>query len=160
MAMERHQPFQYVVNDGPTKLEIELMGALDERAKMPEVRSRDLVILNLAKLTQINSIGTRIWISWIQRFRPPARVILENCPVIMVKTFSVVRGSLPAHYQVNSFAIPFYSEETGERHDFFVLRGKHFGENQPVQVPEIKDSKGHLMEIDVIAESYLAFLKP
>jgi hypothetical protein len=70
----------------------------------------------------------------------------------------MVKGFLTEVMQVDSFFVPFYSQTTGERQDFLVVRGKHFDE-VAVKVPELKDSQGNTMEADVSA-NYFSFLKP
>ncbi len=144
--------------DGVTTF-VEITGPINEHAQFGEVRLGQKLNINLTGVTTLNSVGTRAWCLWIQRFRAPLEVILEGCPPIVVKSFTSVKGFLPERCVVRTFVIPFYSHETGESRDFLAIRGKHFDAQGRLNLPEIKDSEGHLMEMDVVPENYMAFLK-
>ncbi len=152
------QPFQMKTwfEDGTTFIEIS--GSIDEQARFTDVKLNGKVVINLEGVKFLNSVGTRSWCLWVQRFRPPIEVSLIRCPVIMVKSFPLVKNFLTSCCTVESFFVPYYSESTGERKDFLAIRGTHF-EHSNVQLPELKDSKGNEMELDIIPEIYLSFLK-
>ena len=135
---------------------IQVSGAIDETAVFSEFRSDGAVKVDLAGVTRINSVGMRIWCLWLQRFREPTDVVLINCPVIMVKNFSSIRGFLTNRCKVYSFAIPFYSAATGERRDYIATWGKDFSKNG-LKLPQLHDSKGNAMVLDV-SDSYFKFL--
>lgn len=143
--------------DGDTTF-VELGGAIDETADFGDIKTNQKLTINLENVTFMNSVGTRSWCLWIQRFREPTEVTLVRCPAIVVKSFSIVRGILTDHCTVQSFYVPYYSQATGERKDFLAIRGTHFLGPQ-VSIPPVHDSKGAVMELDV-ADSYFAFLKP
>jgi len=138
---------------------VEMGGAIDERAQFGDVKATDKMVVNLEGVNFLNSVGTRSWCLWLQRFRAPAEVTLVRCPVIMVKSFASVKSFLTDRCVVQSFYIPFYSDKTGERKDFLMVRGTHFGTGE-IKLPEIRDSAGDVMEMDVIPELYLSFIKP
>lgn len=143
--------------DGDTTF-VDLSGAIDEKAQFGDVKLSFKVTINADKVSFINSVGTRAWCLWIQRFREPAEVTLVRCPAILVKSFNSVKGFLTPQCQIQSFYVPFYSDETGERKDVLLVRGTHF--NGPkVQLPPVVDSAGKPMEMDVVAERYFTFLK-
>ena len=143
--------------EGQTTI-VEMVGALNESAQLGEVRMAKTVKIRLEGVTALNSVGTRTWCAWISRFREPVDVILEGCPPIMVKSFSVVKGFLTERCRVDSFVIPFYAEASGEARDFLAVRGVHFDAAGKLNLPQVKDSRGQAMEMDVVAETYLAFL--
>lgn len=144
--------------DGVTTF-VEMTGPINEHAKFGELRLGQKLNINLTGVTALNSVGTRTWCLWIQRFRPPLEVILEGCPPIIVKSFTSVKGFLPDHCVVRTFVIPFYSEITGESRDFIAVRGHHFDAQGRLHLPELKDAEGNRMEMDVVPDIYLAFLK-
>lgn len=144
--------------DGNTTF-VEITGAIDECAQFADVKYNEKMIINLEGVNFLNSVGTRSWCLWLQRFRAPVQISMVRCPVIMVKSFSSVKSFLTDRCTIDSFYVPFYSEKTGERKDFLAVRGSHFGETE-IKLPELKDSAGDLMEIDVIPELYLLFIKP
>lgn len=139
-------------------LVVKLSGDLAEGAVLPEIESEPKININVGKITKLNSYGTRLWCIWVNRFKEPTQMYLEECPVIFVKSFSMVKGFLPANMEVLSFYVPFYSDATGERQDFLALKGKHFFDGGKLDIPEVKDSKGNPMEMDIIPATYLAFL--
>lgn len=138
---------------------ISISGAIDEAAIFNEVRNDGRIKVDLSGVTRLNSVGTRAWCLWIQRFRSPVEVILINCPTIMVKNFGSIKGFLTNQCRVFSFEIPFYSPETGERQDFMATWGKNFTSNSEVKLPTIRDSKGNPMVMDVHPDTYFGFLR-
>ena len=60
---------------------------------------------------------------------------------------------------VKSFVIPFFSDVSGESRDFIAVRGTHFDGKGRLNLTEIKDSQGNVMEMDVVPGMYLSFLK-
>lgn len=159
LDMIRREPFEFEIVETKETIEYSFSGSLDEHAKFPESRPVSKAVIRLGGITLINSQGTRLWIGWIQRFRPPIQVVLEDCPVLFVKNFKLIKGFLPEHFVVNSFVLPFYSEATRERRDVLLERGIHFGHNAKLNIPEQLDSSGNKMEVDVIENTYLSFLK-
>ncbi len=151
------QRFEVKVNPDAKETRVEMSGALNEQAELPDLRVNLPIHINLKNLTMLNSLGTKTWVTWARRFRPPLKIHLEQCPPVFVKSFSMVKGFLTEVMQVDSFFVPFYSQATGERKDFLVVRGEHF-DGVSVRVPELKDSKGNTMESDVSA-NYFSFLK-
>lgn len=152
------QPFKSSSQVAGETLMVQLIGDLAEGAVLPEISSEPKMNINVGKITKLNSYGTRLWCIWVNKFKEPVHIYLEECPVIFVKSFSMVKGFLPENMEVLSFYIPFYSDATGERQDFLALKGKHFFEGGKLDIPQLKDSKGNSMEMDIIPSSYLAFL--
>lgn len=152
-------PFQFNSRVENQTAILEIGGSIDENAQFGEIRVSEKVVVKLHKVTFLNSVGTRSWCLWLQKFRSPTVVNLEGCPPIMVKSFSVVKNFLTDRCIVHSFYVPFYSEATGEHLDFLAERNVHFDADGRIKIPEIKDSKGQAMEMDVVPESYFAFLK-
>lgn len=138
---------------------VEITGGIDEYAQFGEVRLMPKIAVDLKGVTALNSVGTRAWCLWIQRFRAPTEVILDGCPAIVVKSFTSVKGFLTDRCLVRSFVIPFYSDVSGESLDFLAVRGNHFDAVGRLNLPEIKDSSGNPMEMDVVPEQYLSFFK-
>lgn len=140
-------------------LNIVVKGSIDETVKFPFLKCDGQVHIDVAGVKMINSIGTRAWCLWLQRFPKPATIVLSGCPVIMVKNFSLIKGFLTDNCKVFSFVIPFYSEVTGERHDFLATWGQHFDSKGKLKLPQMLDSKKMPMVVDVVEETYFAFLK-
>lgn len=152
--------FRATVKHAKDSTHVEFVGALNESAQLPDLDVNLPIYLNFKQLTNINSSGIKMWWNWAQSFRPPTQIYLEECPPIFVKSFSFIKGLLTKQMQVNSFYLPFYSEQTAERVDFLLVRGQHFTNGLTIKVPELKDSKGNILEPDVNETTYFAFLKP
>ena len=74
----------------------------------------------------------------------------------------MVAGLLPEHARVRSFFVPYYSEITGEEENTVFTAGINFYlyEGQwKFSFPEIQDSKGNPMFIDIQPERYFKFLE-
>jgi hypothetical protein len=155
----RSQSFSAAVERRTDTTFVKLTGVIDEYAQMPEVQGGGVVVVHLGGVTSINSIGSRAWLGWLQRLGGEARVQLEECPVVFVKSFNFVRGFLATNTKVGSFYVPFYSEATGERRDVLAVRGTHFGVGPKVKIDPPLDSKGGAMELDVVEDSYFGFLR-
>lgn len=151
------QKFSVNIAEAADEVRLEFLGSLNEHAKLPAVTGKSRVRVNLRNLTGINSLGTKAWVTWSATMKAPVTIHLEECPVVFVKSFTIVKGFLADNMRVESFLIPFYSPQSGERTDFLVVRGRHF-ETTLDKVPELKDSKGNLFELD-INKAYLSFLK-
>lgn len=152
-------PFKMKTSMDDKTTYVEVGGAIDETAQFTEVQLSEKVVINLEGVNFINSAGTRSWCLWLQRFRGPVQITMVRCPVIMVKSFSSVKSFLTERCTIESFYVPFYSENTGERKDFLAVKGTHFT-GRDLNLPEMKDSAGEVMELDVIPEMYLSFIKP
>ena len=71
----------------------------------------------------------------------------------------MVQGFLPAQGRVNSFFVPFYSEESGGEKNVLFRSGQEFSDSGEIKVPSVKDDEGHEMEMDVVEAKYFKFLK-
>ncbi len=105
----------------------------------------------------LNSLGTRTWVNWAQAIPPSVKVHLYECPMLFVKSFTMVKGFLRDNMQVQSFYVPFYSPETDENINFLAVRGVNF-DDTGVHLPKPMDSKGNAMEFDA-GKNYLSFIK-
>lgn len=151
--------FTFTESTADNQTKIVLTGYVNEFAKLPEILNPAATMrIGLKGVTGLNSVGTRNWCDWLRTIKPPTVIILEECPMIFVKAFNQVQGALTPTTQVASFYVPYYSDDTGERKDVLFVSGQHFMTGG-VKPPEVKDSAGKPMEMDVIAESYFAFLK-
>jgi hypothetical protein len=149
--------FKAVVTTTFSNTQILLSGVLGEDSDLPEVKHNLPIRVNFKNVTRINSRGVKIWYIWCRRFKAPTKISLEECPVSLINCFNMVKGSLTEIMQVDSFIVPLYSVTTGERKDVLLVRGKNFSDDS-VNVPQQKDSKGAIMEIDV-HDSYFSFLR-
>lgn len=137
-----------------------LSGYLNELATLPTMKKEQSLHIDLDAITGLNSIGTRKWCQWISECSNLSdKIIIENCPVIFVKTFNQIADSLTDKCAVNSVKIPFYSEAIDERKMVVLYLGKDYSFDGLFQIPQVKDSTGNLMEIDIITENFFNFMK-
>lgn len=140
---------------------LELSGNVDEDANFtpPDLGSAGAVILDLEKITAINSVGIREWIKWMKSFPPSAQVSVRKCPKIIVDQINMVAGFLPQGTKVQSFFVPYYADSSGNEKMVLFEHGKEYKDGGEVTPPaEVKDDSGELMEMDVIEAKYFKFL--
>jgi hypothetical protein len=136
----------------------EVFGYIDEKASFPYIDLKPKIIINLKDVKGINSVGTRSWCMWVKQMTSPTLVFLEECPMLFVKSFNQVLGSLTMNMTVNSFVVPYYSEDSDERKLVVFRLGTEFNSAGQIKFPVVLDSKGKAMEPDVL-DQYFSFLK-
>lgn len=152
--------FTFAQKESADAIYFQFTGNLDEMAKLPVLnKAFKSVTIHLGGVTSLNSYGTRLWCGWLAKIGPHVDIRIEEAPVVFVKSFSAVKGSLPANADVMSFNVPFFSEATSEHKDYLAVKGKDFFSDGRLSIAPIQDSKGNPMEMDIIPASYLAFLK-
>lgn len=142
----------------PLVTKLSVSGYVNEHAKFPSVEMAPKIVVDLKGVTGLNSIGTRSWLLWIKNGLPETPISVTYAPTLFVKMFGEVQGTLAKRVTVDSFYVPFYSDESGERKDVLFERGKQFDENGQLTLPDVKDSKGHQLELDVLP-NFFNFLK-
>lgn len=138
---------------------LELSGDLDENSQLPTFKERKNIRINMGKVTSINSYGVKIWCTWISGHKEWDAIIIEEAPFVFIRHISSVRGFITPNTTILSFYVPYFSEDTQERKDVLFLREREFFKDGSLKIPEVMDSKGQKMELDVIESSYFAFLK-
>lgn len=146
--------------DGST-LVVALSGSIDEDAILINIAfdGASHLILDLEKVTAINSCGIREWIKWLKGASGISKVTYRQCPKIIVDQINMVSGFLPENGEVESFFVPYFNESSGKEKMILFRQGQEFKAGS-VQAPaEIKDDSGEVMEMDVIEAKYFKFLK-
>lgn len=148
---------QIIEKTSEAMISYEIHGYVDENVKFPPMKFAPTIRISLEKVTGLNSVGTREWCGWISQIGPPTLIRVEFCPLIFVKCFNSVKGALAENMQIMSFYVPFFSEELGERKNVLLVRGVNFHNDADLKFPEVIDSKGKPMEMDVLSD-YFRFL--
>jgi hypothetical protein len=118
------------------------------------------IILDLEYVTSINSVGIREWIKWIKSLPSATPLRVRKCPKIVVDQVNMIAGFLPSGTVVESFFVPYFSEETNSEKMVLFQLGKHYdAAGQLAPDEDVKDDAGNDMEMDVIAAKYFKFLK-
>jgi hypothetical protein len=150
--------FSFTTRSEGSTFVCQLMGRMDEFAYFPDLPSCDVLLIQLDRVTALNSIGIRQWCRWISTFPPQLNVKLEGCPVVFVRAFNLVAGTLLPNMKVISFYVPYYSEQNDDRKDVLYSEGKEFNWGKVQSHPQVMSSAGHAMEIDFFG-NYFEFLK-
>lgn len=108
----------------------------------------------------LNSLGVREWVKWIQ---PAAEdrdlsILIYQCSDAFIHLANYIFDLIPKNCEVMSFYLPFYSEATDETKKVLLTRGHEFIDDN-VSLPQIYDSLGNVMMIDVDTNRYFKFLK-
>lgn len=143
------------------RLVLELKGNIDEDANFapPELGGAGLVVLDLAAVSAINSVGIREWIKWLKTIPGSVQILVRKCPKIIVDQINMVSGFLPPTAKVESFFVPYYSDSSGEEKMVLFESGKEFKDGEVTPPADVKDESGEAMEMDVIEAKYFKFLK-
>lgn len=148
------------LNKNGDQLLVQITGSIDEEVNLnPDLlRGANTIIFDFADVNSINSCGIREWIKWLMPFAQ-VQVIYRNCPKIIVDQINMVDGFLPNTAMVESFYVPYYSDDSGEEKHVLFSYGKQFDDNGLRYPDNIVDSKGQPMEVDVIESKYFRFLQ-
>lgn len=138
-------------------------GQIDEDANFSSIdfSGSKKIYFELKDVTSINSCGIREWIKWVRTAPTDAKISFRHCPKVIVDQINMVAGFLPENATVESFYVPYYSEESGSEKMVLYTKGKEFSESGELNFPaSVKcDESGKDMEIDVIEAKYFKFLK-
>lgn len=134
-----------------------MSGYLAESAKLPILEVAPIIKINLGKVTGLNSYGVRWWCHWVKPAPSTTSIILEECPMVFVKSFNTVAGFLTANMDVVSFYVPFYSPVDETRQDVLYKKGVHFN-GAELKHPTILGLNSTPLEIDTAA-NYFKFLE-
>lgn len=144
-------------------------GPISEKTAIYEYELKGItdLIVNMEKVTFINSIGVKNWITWSMKIPGTCKIRLEMCPFVIINQVNIVQGFLPRQGLIESFLAPFTCETCGTEKTALLKRGEHFGYASAgipkfLNLPEdILCSKCQMiMEPDFLIERAFAFLTP
>jgi hypothetical protein len=138
---------------------LDIHGIMDEDLSYSDlnISNPSELVISFEKVLSINSCGIREWIRWLM-LQPNLKITYRLCPKVVVDQINMVDGFLPKNGAVESFFVPYYSEETGNEMQVLFSFGKEFDHNG-LRPPEVvKDPAGNAMEMDVIESKYFRFL--
>lgn len=142
------------------KIVVKIHGVIDEEIKLANesLATAKSIDFDFSEVKGINSCGIREWIRWISPF-PNTKMVYKNCPKVIVDQINMVDGFLPSNALVESFYVPYYSDELEEEKHVLFTYGKEFSEQGMNYPAEVLDSKNNPMELDVIENKYFRFLQ-
>lgn len=147
---------------------LEMGGSIDENAAFNRIeigKARDLVV-DLEKVTRINSVGIRSWMIWFNANARGKNLTFRSCPSIVVNQFNLVMEFLPSDARVESIFVPYYCENCDHQDAIILKEGSGFRfatadapaqTHLPVNTPCPRC--GETMEPDINLQSYFGFLK-
>lgn len=109
-------------------MKIEVVGPISEKNALFDMTVGSLteVTIDLSKMTFVNSIGVKNWMTWLYKVPTSSRVYLYHCPLVMVNQASTVAGFLSEYAFIMSFSAPYLCEKCGAEKYITLERGKDF----------------------------------
>jgi anti-anti-sigma regulatory factor len=143
------------------RLILKIAGGVDEDANFQpvELGGATAIVLDLAEVTAINSVGIREWIKWVKAFPTGVQLTVRRCPKIIVDQINMVAGFLPPATIIESFFVPYYAEGSGTEKMVLFEKDKEFKAGDLHPPASVTDEAGEAMEMDVIEAKYFKFLK-
>lgn len=151
-----------ILTNKPEVTVAKLTGSVTGEANFSAVQipSHNQLELDLKGLTTINSIGLKLFKEWSHSLKNP-KIEIVHCPSFFVNQLNMIHNLVPESAKLTSFYVPFYSPDLGEETMVLFTYGNELQE-QPdgivIQAPEIRDSQGDIMLMDVVAARFFYFL--
>jgi len=149
-----------VRNDEDRKTQLTFKGIIDEESNFSETFSglKPQVLIDLAGVKLINSLGVRAWIQNISQIPEDSELLFERCSIRIVEQINIVAGFL-GRGKLLSFYAPYYCSKCRSPHDV-LLKVEDVPESAPMHaMPQQCPTCGTQMEFDDIEEEYFSFLE-
>ncbi|MCB0365164.1 MAG: hypothetical protein H6624_18880 [Bdellovibrionaceae bacterium] len=143
-------------------------GDINENADFSgvELSGAKEIVLDMAQIRLLNSVGLRSWLLWIKTFAGDRSLVFINCPRHVVDQMNILDGFLPLSARVESFFVPYFCEHCEKTDSVLAVRGKDYMEatanaKEGVTLPDEKTCPhcNQQMEMDVLKDRYFSFLK-
>lgn len=111
-----------------TDCEIYIEGPVGETSPLFRVDVKGLtrLVMDMEKVTYMNSIGVKHWIVWTSQIGPKTQFILRNVPLMIVNQAGAVSGFLPLHCQIESFIAPYVCPKCGTESTTLMKLNQHY----------------------------------
>lgn len=154
--------FKIEIERSSPEWQVILTGNLNESSVLPapDFSGQKSVILNLEKMTSMNSAGVQLWVKWIAGADRGTRYKFLKIQPFLIYYIGAVEGMLPPNCELLSFFVPYLDSKTGETELIEYLDGKHFTQSElrlPTTVSSLNPPYVRL-EIDVTPARYFSFL--
>jgi ABC-type transporter Mla MlaB component len=139
---------------------VELSGPLNENTDLrPLVEQLSgTVVLNLAEIRRINSNGVREWVNFVREVARSTDLTLTHCSVAIVLQLNTIYN-FRGEARVRSFFAPYRCESCDHEEDR-LLQVASLLEQPRHDPPRAPCGRcGGALELDEVAERYLAFLR-
>lgn len=149
-----------------TVFEISLEGPIGETSPLftTDIKAATALVLDLEKVTYMNSVGVKNWIQWTVQIKPTCELKMKNAPLMFVNQASTVRGFLPRHAVIESFAAPMICPECNTEKSFLMTVNTNYkyatpAEPSKMEAPNVKCPKCNAdMETDFLIKKTATFL--
>ncbi len=147
-------------------LTVSFEGEIGEEARFKPVEGIKTILLDLDKVTFLNSCGLRSWILWIKEVPRDILKIFKKCPPMVVEQMSVLDGFVPQNSIIESFYIPYYCEDCDVDAKYLALRGEDFVGASVDSESEVALRDNMIcpdcnkeMDLDILPQKYFKFLR-
>jgi len=158
------------IDIGTGRLQFNLKGYLDERAKLPEsshFANASELVFNFSDCQMINSMGIKKWVVLMNKIKDlgPIKVILSHCPIMVINQVNLIKSFLPKKGEVESIYFPIICSNCDQ--DFSVLgkvkdvaaeSNRLLSDLKELECDQFPKCKKHL-ELDFSPEFVFGFLK-
>lgn len=86
------------------------------------------------------------------------KITLTHCPKVFIDQVNMVKGFLPGNCVIESFYVPYYSEQTSQEKKILFQKNVNFPEKKINYNPKTVGNDGVIYEIDIIPGKYFKFL--
>lgn len=152
-------PFKCEISVDKSVVTWKFSGVMNEHMVIPSIDKTSPLIINLRGVKMVNSYGLKIWTKWINANSDLLSITLEECPYVFVNNFSMINGLVTSNTIIKSFFVPFFNDQSQERRDILFQQGTDYEVGGFLRLPDVKDSQGEYMELDVNPTRYFSFLK-
>lgn len=126
-----------------TTLTVQMEGPIGETTPMFNLPLAGLkeITLDMGKVTTINSIGIKQWITWTLKIPRDCIVKMQNCPFIIGSQASMVVGFTKPNMKIESLRLPYICSECDHEHMREAKIGEDFeyaqgGKPAQIRVPD------------------------
>lgn len=142
-------------------IEIVFIGSVDEAFKFPAVDAKfSKLFVDLDHVSYVSSFGVKNWVSWVATLPKTIEVEFSRARYSVISNVNSVHGFLPTKCKIKSLYAPFIDSNGNDSVEILLEEGKHFFQGGKLALPEIINSSGNKLEIDVVEAKFFRFLKP
>lgn len=116
--------------------------------------------IDIQGLGALNSLGVRNFSKWINSVQC-SHLRFFYCPRNFITQLNLIKNFIPLKSEIESFFVPYFSEALGEEQRVLFTKSLDYRkENGKVVLnfPEVLDSQGNPMDLDVFKDQYFRFL--
>jgi ribosomal protein L44E len=123
----------------PTALNAQMEGPIGETTQLFNMPMAGLkeIVLDMNKVTSINSIGIKQWILWTLKIPKDCVVRMQNCPFIIGSQASMVVGFTKPNMHIESIRLPYICSECDTEHMRDAKMGVDYHYATPSAAPQV-----------------------